>query len=142
MKLTKGAITAQALPALRDELLKAKRIEDIQLAGLAAERRPIIAGGILVLEAAFQALGLEKLMVSKAAMREGILYDMLGRGGETIRATARWPRWCSATGSTKYRQHAWKPPPAACSTKSANPGNWMATMRKCCAAPHACTSWG
>ncbi len=82
MKLTKGAITAQALPALRDELLKAKRIEDIQLAGLAAERRPIIAGGILVLEAAFQALGLEKLMVSKAAMREGILYDMLGRGGE------------------------------------------------------------
>ncbi|HBK46891.1 MAG TPA: exopolyphosphatase [Xanthomonadaceae bacterium] len=81
MKLTKGAITAQALPALRDELLKAKRIEDIQLPGLAAERRPIIAGGILVLEAAFQALGLEKLMVSKAAMREGILYDMLGRGG-------------------------------------------------------------
>ncbi|MCW2000009.1 exopolyphosphatase/guanosine-5'-triphosphate,3'-diphosphate pyrophosphatase [Xanthomonas translucens] len=82
MKLTKGAITAEALPALRDELLKAKRIEDIQLPGLAAERRPIIAGGILVLEAAFQALGLEKLMVSKAAMREGILYDMLGRGGE------------------------------------------------------------
>ncbi|MEE7546371.1 exopolyphosphatase [Xanthomonas sp. Kuri4-1] len=82
MKLTKGAITAQALPALRDELLKAKRIEDIQLPGLSSERRPIIAGGILVLEAAFQALGLEKLMVSKAAMREGILYDMLGRGGE------------------------------------------------------------
>ncbi len=82
MKLTKGAITAQALPALRDELLKAKRIEDIQLPGLSSERRPIIAGGILVLEAAFQALGLETLMVSKAAMREGILYDMLGRGSE------------------------------------------------------------
>ncbi|MDG2524810.1 exopolyphosphatase [Stenotrophomonas sp. HITSZ_GD] len=81
MKLTKGAITAQALPVLRDELLKAKRIEDIQLPGLSADRRPIIAGGILVLEAAFQALGLEKLMVSKAAMREGILYDMLGRAG-------------------------------------------------------------
>ncbi|MEQ4573389.1 exopolyphosphatase [[Pseudomonas] boreopolis] len=80
MKLTKGAITAAALPVVRDELLKAKRIEDIQLPGLSSERRPIIAGGILVLEAAFQALGLERLMVSKAAMREGILYDMLGRG--------------------------------------------------------------
>ena len=81
MKLTKGAITAQALPVVREELLKAKRIDDINLPGLSADRRPIIAGGILVLEAAFQALGLEKLMVSKAAMREGILYDMLGRAG-------------------------------------------------------------
>ncbi len=43
---------------------------------------PIIAGGILVLEAAFQALGLQKLLVSKAAMREGILYDIVGRAGE------------------------------------------------------------
>ena len=82
MKLSKGAITAEALPQLRDELLKAKKIEDINLPGLSAERRPIIAGGILVLEAAFQALGLQKLLVSKAAMREGILYDILGRASE------------------------------------------------------------
>jgi len=82
MKLSKGAITAEALPQLRDELLKAKRIEDIALPGLSADRRPIIAGGILVLEAAFQALGLQKLLVSKAAMREGILYDILGRASE------------------------------------------------------------
>jgi len=81
MKLTKGAITAEALPRVREALLRAGRIDDIELPGLSAERRPIIAGGILVLEAAFQALGLEKLLVSKAAMREGILYDMLGRGG-------------------------------------------------------------
>ncbi len=82
MKLSKGAITAEALPQLRDELLKAKRIDDIDLPGLSSDRRPIIAGGILVLEAAFQALGLQKLLVSKAAMREGILYDILGRASE------------------------------------------------------------
>ncbi|AXI84281.1 exopolyphosphatase [Xylella taiwanensis] len=82
MKLTKGEITAQALPVLREDLLKAKHIEDIHLPGLSAYRRPIIAGGILVLEAVFQTLGLEKLLVSKAAMREGILYDMLGRAGD------------------------------------------------------------
>ena len=82
MKLSKGAITAEALPQLRDELLKAKKIDDIQLLGLSSDRRPIIAGGILVLEAAFQALGLQKLLVSKAAMREGILYDIVYRAGE------------------------------------------------------------
>src|SRR5690606_31311956 len=82
MKLTKGAITAQALPLVRDRLLQASSIDRITLPGLSGERRPIIAGGLLVLEAAFDALGLQKLLVSKAAMREGILYDMLGRGGD------------------------------------------------------------
>ncbi|MCM2338324.1 MAG: Ppx/GppA family phosphatase, partial [Lysobacter sp.] len=57
MKLTKGAVTAQALPVLRDRLLQADRIDAIELPGLSAERRPIIAGGVLILEAAFNALG-------------------------------------------------------------------------------------
>lgn len=82
MKLTKGAITAEALPQVRDRLLQATHIDAIELPGLSNDRRPIIAGGVLVLEAAFEALGLQRMMVSKAAMREGILYDMLGRGSD------------------------------------------------------------
>ena len=81
MKLTKGAVTAEALPVVRDRLLMADRIEAIELPGLSSDRRPIIAGGVLILEAAFDALGLTRMAVSKAAMREGILYDMVGRGG-------------------------------------------------------------
>ncbi|MGO1002451.1 exopolyphosphatase [Lysobacter sp. CA196] len=81
MKLTKGAVIADALPHLRDRLLEADRIDEIDLPGLSADRRPIIAGGILILEAAFNVLGLQRMAISKAAMREGVLYDMLGRGG-------------------------------------------------------------
>ena len=81
MKLTKGAITADALPVVRDRLLQAQRIDAIDLPGLSSDRRSVIAGGLLVLEAAFGALGLQRMMVSKAAMREGVLYDMVGRGG-------------------------------------------------------------
>ncbi len=81
MKLTKGAVTAEALPHVRERLLQAGRIDAIDLPGLSADRRPIIAGGLLVLEAAFDALDLQRLMISKAAMREGVLHDMLGRGG-------------------------------------------------------------
>jgi len=80
LKLTKGAITAEALPMVRDRLLAAGRIDAIDLPGLSDERRPIIAGGVLVLEAAFDALALKRMAVSKAALREGVLYDMLGRG--------------------------------------------------------------
>lgn len=82
MKLTKGAVTAEALPQLRDRLLVADRIDAIELPGLTAERRPVIAGGLLVLEAAFRTLELQRMAVSKAALREGVLYDMLGRGSE------------------------------------------------------------
>ncbi|HTL14175.1 MAG TPA: exopolyphosphatase [Thermomonas sp.] len=81
MKLTKGAVTAEALPQVRERLLQAGRIEDIDLPGLSAERRPIIAGGVLVLEAVFTALGLQRMQVSKAALREGVLHDLAGRGG-------------------------------------------------------------
>ncbi|PJK10500.1 exopolyphosphatase [Lysobacteraceae bacterium NML95-0200] len=80
MKLTKGAITAQALPKIRERLLQADSLAAIDLPGLSAERQPVIAGGILILEAAFNALGIERMSVSRAAMREGILYDMIGRG--------------------------------------------------------------
>ncbi|GGK01555.1 Ppx/GppA phosphatase family protein [Luteimonas terricola] len=82
MKLTKGAITAEALPVVRDQLLRASSIDDIKLPGLSDDRRPVIAGGLLVLEAAFASLDLQRMVVSKAALREGVLYDMLGRAGD------------------------------------------------------------
>jgi exopolyphosphatase/guanosine-5'-triphosphate,3'-diphosphate pyrophosphatase len=81
MKLTKGSVLADAVPQVRDRMLRAKRIDDIDLPGLSAERKPIIAGGLLVLEAAFRTLGIVRMAPSKAALREGVLYDMLGRGG-------------------------------------------------------------
>ncbi len=82
MKLTKGAITAEALPQVRERLLAAGHIDKINLPGLSNERRPVIAGGLLIVEAAFNALGIERMLVSRAAMREGILCDMLGLGGD------------------------------------------------------------
>lgn len=81
LKLTKGAITGEALAQIRDRLLAAGEISKVELPGLSADRRPVIAGGVLVLGSAFDALGIERMAVSKAAMREGVLYDMLGRGG-------------------------------------------------------------
>lgn len=81
MGLTKGAISAEALPQLRERVLAAGSVADVDLPGLPKDRRPVIAGGLLVMEAAFDALGLERIAVSKAALREGVLHDMVGRGG-------------------------------------------------------------
>ncbi len=82
MKLTKGAITAEALPLVRDCMLTASHVDAIDLPGLSPERREVIAGGLLALEAVFDSLRLERMVVSKAALREGVLYDMVGRAGD------------------------------------------------------------
>ncbi len=78
-KLTRGSITREGIAALRDTLLSFDDIDHIRMPGLSEERRPVIAGGLLVLEAAFNELRLESMDVSETAMREGVLYDMLGR---------------------------------------------------------------
>tara|TARA_R110002020_G_scaffold18983_5_gene65766 strand:+ start:3709 stop:5229 length:1521 start_codon:yes stop_codon:yes gene_type:complete len=79
MKLTKVSITQDSLAAIREKLLDFDTLESIKLPGLSSERRPIFAGGLLVLDAAFGALGIERMYVSDHAMREGVLYDLLGR---------------------------------------------------------------
>ena len=75
-------MTAAALPVVRERLLTCGHIDAIDLPGLSDDRRPIIAGGVLILEAAFNALDLQRMQVSAAALREGVLHDLLGRGGE------------------------------------------------------------
>ncbi|MBS0195049.1 MAG: exopolyphosphatase [Proteobacteria bacterium] len=82
MKLTRGTITDAALAELCERLQACERIDAIQLPGLPDDRRPVIAGGALVLQAAFNELGLQRMQPSKAALREGLLHDMLGRGSE------------------------------------------------------------
>lgn len=82
MKLTKVSITQDSLAAIRDKLLDFDTLESIKLPGLSNERRPIFAGGLLVLDAAFGALGIERMYVSDHAMREGILYDLIGRDSQ------------------------------------------------------------
>ncbi len=83
LKLAKGGIiTDVALTTVAERLLAFDTLDTIKLPGLSIERQPVIAGGLLVLVTAFEALGINKMLVSEAAMREGILHDMLGRGGE------------------------------------------------------------
>lgn len=82
MKLTRGAITDAALATIRDKLLEFERIDAIRLPGLSGDRRPVIAGGLLILDAAFAELALKRMVVSENALREGVLYDIVGRGGE------------------------------------------------------------
>lgn len=72
-------ITPPGLKRLRAALVKAERVELLKLPGLSADRAPVFPGGVVVLHAVFEALGIERMLPSDGALREGLLYDLLGR---------------------------------------------------------------
>ncbi len=71
-------ISAEALRLLREALIGFRRVSDIDLEGLTEERKPVFAGGVAVLRSVFIALGIERMRVSDEALREGLLYEMMG----------------------------------------------------------------
>lgn len=75
----RDGITYDALKTLRNTLIEAGHSDNLQLEGLSTERRPVFAGGVAVLRSVFKALKIEQMQVSDLALREGLLYDMLGR---------------------------------------------------------------
>ncbi|MEE9351075.1 MAG: exopolyphosphatase [Thiotrichaceae bacterium] len=77
--LEKFGITLYALHAIRDKLIAAKHMDNIQLPDLDAKRAPVFAGGLAVLIAVFETLKIERMTVSDGALREGLLYDLIGR---------------------------------------------------------------
>jgi len=72
-------ITREALGLLRDEVLRHRHTDDLDMAGLSERRRAVFIGGLVMLSACFDALDLNELRVSPFALREGVLHDLLGR---------------------------------------------------------------
>ena len=72
-------IRVDALLMLRDRLLQFGTIDAVRLPGLSERRHPVLAGGLVMLQACFEALEIDTLKVSPYALREGVLADMLGR---------------------------------------------------------------
>lgn len=76
---SRKGVTPEALGRLRDTLLRAGRIGRLKLEGLNPRRKTTIAGGAVILSAVLEALGIDVIRRSEGALREGLLYDFLGR---------------------------------------------------------------
>jgi len=74
-----GQVSREGLQWLLDECLKAGDTAKLKLPGLAADRQDILPGGLAILVELFDMLGIETLRVADGALREGLLYDLLGR---------------------------------------------------------------
>ena len=77
--LDDGAITPAGVDRLRTILIKAGDISTLKLQGLRADRAAVLPGGLAIIRAIMAELQIERMAVATGAIREGVLYDLLGR---------------------------------------------------------------
>ncbi len=88
-------VTRDSLSQIREVIVAAGHVDNIRLPDLSEQRRPVIAGGAVILDAVFEVLQLERMLISESALREGLLWDMIGRAEQRDpreRAVAAWSR--------------------------------------------------
>jgi exopolyphosphatase/guanosine-5'-triphosphate,3'-diphosphate pyrophosphatase len=72
-------LTRDGLDRLWDLLLDAGRADPERIPGLKPARAPVLPGGFAIMYAIFDELDIGEMLVSEAALRHGVLYDLLGR---------------------------------------------------------------
>ena len=77
-----NGITDAGLRDLRESVVDAGRVEKLLLEGVSERRMPVFVGGIAILSAVFEALEIKQMLISDGALREGLLYELIGRAQE------------------------------------------------------------
>lgn len=77
-----GVVTRAGLDWLLERLLKAQSADRLRIDGMKDDRRAVIGGGVSVLRAVFDLLGIEEMHIAQGALRHGALYDLLDREQE------------------------------------------------------------
>ena len=72
-------ITLEGLERLIQLMIEAGQVTNLKLPELPAERVAVFPGGVSILAEVMASLGTERMVVSEGALREGLLYDMIGR---------------------------------------------------------------
>lgn len=75
----KENLTREGLDKLKEKLLKFKHVSEVDFDGLKDDRRWVLPAGLAILYAIFEVLEIDILVYSDGALREGVMYDLLGR---------------------------------------------------------------
>ncbi|AKF04389.1 Exopolyphosphatase [Sandaracinus amylolyticus] len=75
----RGTITRRGVDALIEKVCDADTLADIDVEGLADERRPVLPGGLAIVDAVMRTFDLGSIDVADGALREGLLMELVGR---------------------------------------------------------------
>lgn len=73
------SITPAGLARIIEYCVDAAHIRELKLEPITEDRRPVFPGGLAILAEVFSVLDIRDMRIAEGAMREGLLYDMLGR---------------------------------------------------------------
>lgn len=76
---SRDGITRAGIERIQKAMVAAGRVERLKLAGLEPDRAEVLAGGLSILWSIFDNLQLERMTSAVGALREGVLYDLVGR---------------------------------------------------------------
>ncbi len=79
LNLANGVISKQSLSEIRKQILRRKHTTDLVELGFDQDRCEVLPGGFAIVSALFELLGIQSMQVSDLALREGVMYDLLGR---------------------------------------------------------------
>lgn len=74
-----SVIEREALLKLRKKLIGCSHLDKVAMDGLKEDRARVFPAGIAILCAVFEAFDLERMRYSDGALREGVLFDLIGR---------------------------------------------------------------
>lgn len=76
---TDGRVTPAALRWCIEQCLAAGSQDKLQMPGLKDDRRPVVAGGLCILYTLLTQFGIEELLPTKGALRQGVIFDLAQR---------------------------------------------------------------
>jgi len=76
---SESGITRESLAMLEKHLLAFDTFDSVELEGLSNSRRNVIAAGVAITSALFDMLSIPIMRTSAGALREGVIYDLMGR---------------------------------------------------------------
>lgn len=77
--LADSHITPAGLEQLIPRMVEAGHVDELDLPGLSEQRAAVFPGGVAILIEVMNELGLAELVTTQGALREGIIYDLVGR---------------------------------------------------------------
>ena len=77
--IVEGDLTQAAVEALIDRVIEFDNVSDLDLQELPERRAQVWPGGLSILAELISVLRIKTLKISDGALREGLLYDLLGR---------------------------------------------------------------
>lgn len=86
-------ITREGLGWIKSRMVRAGHVDTLQFESLKEDRRPVLPGGICVVDAILELLSIDQIVLSEGALRHGVLYDLIERADPSIDRRTRSVQW-------------------------------------------------